>query len=89
MNTPNIEYDKVNHTLKVNGNRIYLSNEAYVTDNVLEKIGIVAADLGLRLSKIEQDAILSYILIEVNELIAKKLAIYKFNKIVDLGGKLQ
>lgn len=83
----NIEYDKINHTLKVNDKMIYLNNEAYVTENVLEKIRIIAADLGLKLSRIEQDAILSYILIEVNELIATKLAIYKLNKIVDIGGK--
>ena len=79
MNNPNIEYDKINHTLTVGKKVIFLSNEVYVTDNIPEKIRIIAADLGLRLNKIEQDTIISFISIEVSELIAKKLAKYSIN----------
>ena len=79
MNNPNIEYDKINHTLTIDKKVIFLSNEVYVTDNIPEKIRIIAADLGLRLNKIEQDTIISFISIEVSELIAKKLAKYSIN----------
>jgi len=79
-----IEYDKFNHKLKVDDKEILISNEAYITDNILEKTRIIAADLGLRLSRTEQDVISSWISVEINELIATKLAKYNLKKGVTL-----
>lgn len=80
---PTIEYNETSHTVKVDEIVIPISNEAYSSDDLLTKIKVICADMGINLTLIDKGMILSLLSTKVTELITLILAEYNAKKILD------